>query len=479
MVMEAEKKMNQLQAEHVYVNGHQLSREELSLLQGCANPPPKLKPGCYWYDKDSGLWGKMGSLLLSSSLQTFPKRFRFGQGSTPNLPLVRQFFPSNNSSSPFPSKSITLTTKNCKGLLCNSSMAEESVEKLKPGVQIYESEEDLSVSLAKYTADLSQKFVKERGAFTVVLSGGSLIKSLRKMVESPYLDSVDWGQWHVFWVDERVVRKDHIDSNYNLAYDGFLSKVREWEEEILSVIRDFERWGKLSVLMSSCLPECTLQCVITSITSQRKWAPQVRRSPAFGGRGEWKEGDRWGLCVGGRVVATTMGMFALFLPFLFSFSALEGVPVPPGHVYAMNDALPAEGAADDYETRLKQLVKTKVLDFKPASEFPRFDLILLGMGPDGHVASLFPGHNLLNENQRWVTFVKDSPKPPPERITFTFPVINSASNIAVVAAGAGKSDVVRRALGSKTTSDLLPVEMVSPEDGEATWFLDKHAASKL
>ncbi|KAF8413383.1 hypothetical protein HHK36_001364 [Tetracentron sinense] len=104
--------------------------------------------------------------------------------------------------------------------------------------------------------------------------------------------------------------------------------------------------------------------------------------------------------------------------------------------------------------------------------------MLLGMGPDGHVASLFPGHPLVDDDQQWVTFIKDSPKPPPERITFTFPVINSSANIALVVAGAGKADALHIALGNGQSSDLLPVQMVSPE-GETTWFLDKRAASKL
>ncbi|XP_052177698.1 probable 6-phosphogluconolactonase 4, chloroplastic [Diospyros lotus] len=259
-----------------------------------------------------------------------------------------------------------------------SSMAGIATEKGKAKVQVFNSEEDLAVSLAKYTADLSDKFAKERGAFTVVLSGGSLIKSLRKLVEPPYIDSVDWSKWHVFWVDERVVPKDHDDSNYKLAYGGFLSKV----------------------------------------------------------------------------------------------------PIPHGNVYAINDALSAEGAADDYETCLKHLVKINIVDQSQATGFPKFDLMLLGMGPDGHVASLFPGHPLVQENQKWVTFIKDSPKPPPERTTFTFPVINSSANIAMVVAGSGKAHPVKVALGEGQNSDLLPVQMVSP-DGELTWFLDNGAASHL
>nr|GEX90767.1 probable 6-phosphogluconolactonase 4, chloroplastic [Tanacetum cinerariifolium] len=94
-------------------------------------------------------------------------------------------------------------------------------------VHVFESEEALSVSLAKYAADLSEKFAKQKGSFTVVLTGGSLIKSLRKLVEAPYIDSIDWSKWHVLWADERVVPKNHPDSNYLLAYDAFLSKVSQ------------------------------------------------------------------------------------------------------------------------------------------------------------------------------------------------------------------------------------------------------------
>lgn len=154
------------------------------------------------------------------------------------------------------------------------------------------------------------------------------------------------------------------------------------------------------------------------------------------------------------------------------------VPIPPGNIYTINDALSAEGAANDYETCLKHLVKTNIIDISQATGLPKFDLMLLGMGPDGHVASLFPGHPLVQANKQWVAFIKDSPKPPPERITFTFPVINTSANIALVVAGAGKANVVNVALGNGQSSDLLPVQMVSPE-GELTWFLDKGAASHL
>ncbi|XP_028777895.1 6-phosphogluconolactonase 3, chloroplastic-like [Neltuma alba] len=253
----------------------------------------------------------------------------------------------------------------------------ETAKSVSKKVEVFETDE-LAVSLADYVADLSAKFTKERGAFTVALSGGSLIHHLRKLVEPPHVDAIEWSRWHVFWVDERVVPKTHEDSNYKLAYDGFLSKV----------------------------------------------------------------------------------------------------PIPPGNVYAINDALSAEAAADDYETCVRHLVKNNVIAVSSVSGFPKFDLILLGMGPDGHVASLFPGHPLMKESNKWVAFIKDSPKPPPERITFTFPVINSSAYTAIVSTGAGKADAVHSALGATVNSDKLPVALVSPEE-ELKWLLDKGAASKL
>uniref|UniRef100_A0A0E0LXN2 Probable 6-phosphogluconolactonase n=1 Tax=Oryza punctata TaxID=4537 RepID=A0A0E0LXN2_ORYPU len=245
---------------------------------------------------------------------------------------------------------------------------------------IFDAEEYLAESLAKYTARLSGEAVAERGAFTVALSGGSLIKALRKLAEAPYLEAVEWSKWHVFWVDERVVPKDHADSNYKLAMDGLLSKVL----------------------------------------------------------------------------------------------------IPASQIYAINDALSAEGAANEYETCLKQLVKDGVIAISEVTGFPKLDLMLLGMGPDGHVASLFPGHPIVNENKKWVSYIKDSPKPPPERITFTFPLVNSSAHIALVVTGAGKAGAVHKAFSDKqSSSDLLPVEMVSQQEGVLTWFTDKPAVSML
>lgn len=155
------------------------------------------------------------------------------------------------------------------------------------------------------------------------------------------------------------------------------------------------------------------------------------------------------------------------------------MPVVPSHVHSINDTVSAEKAAADYEFVLRQLVRTRVVSVSDISDCPKFDLILLGMGPDGHVASLFPNHSVLDEKKEWVTFITDSPKSPPERITFTLPVINSASNVAVVVTGSSKADAVHTVLDMVETESPLPAKLVQPTKGKLVWFLDSAAASKL
>jgi len=112
-----------------------------------------------------------------------------------------------------------------------------------------------------------------------------------------------------------------------------------------------------------------------------------------------------------------------------------------------------------------------------------FDLVMLGMGPDGHVASLFPGFPQLDVDDRIAVPVTGSPKPPPERVSLTFPALNRTRAVWFMVTGEEKSEAVRRALAESGDLHDTPARGVSaiPHDGtrETTWFLDLAAASKL
>ncbi|RID57548.1 hypothetical protein BRARA_F00916, partial [Brassica rapa] len=142
------------------------------------------------------------------------------------------------------------------------------------------------------------------------------------------------------------------------------------------------------------------------------------------------------------------------------------------HIYSINDRVSVDKAATEYEFANRQM----------NSECPKFDLILLGMGSDGKVASLFPNHPALKVKDDWVTYLTNSPKPPPERITFTLPVINSAANVAIVATGASKANAIHFAIDDLPLQDSslsLPPRLVQPSNGNLVWFMDKPAGSKL
>ncbi|CEG44382.1 6-phosphogluconolactonase [Plasmopara halstedii] len=150
---------------------------------------------------------------------------------------------------------------------------------------------------------------------------------------------------------------------------------------------------------------------------------------------------------------------------------LDFIPVPASQICTIDASLTPKDMAVDYTKKLAKIWGSNVL--------PRFDLILLGMGPDGHTCSLFPGHALLEEKTLYVASIEDSPKPPSRRITLTYPVINNAANVAFVATGAGKAELIPHMLGLEKRTPTLPAANVNPTDGIVYWFIDEDAASKL
>ncbi|XP_014681290.1 PREDICTED: 6-phosphogluconolactonase-like [Priapulus caudatus] len=145
-------------------------------------------------------------------------------------------------------------------------------------------------------------------------------------------------------------------------------------------------------------------------------------------------------------------------------------PIHTENIFPINPNLSVEECAKDYTACLRKVF--------PGDDLPRFDLLLLGIGPDGHTCSLFPSHPLLEEKDVLIAPISDSPKPPPCRVTMTYPLINNARCCAFVSCGAGKAAILKTILAEQH-EPLLPAARVNPTDGKVFWFLDDAAASML
>jgi len=226
---------------------------------------------------------------------------------------------------------------------------------------ISDTPDDFSRIAAEWIMHCAVQAVKERGAFSLGLSGGSTpVSVFDRLAEPAWQARVPWRQTQVFWCDERCVSPDDPESNYGQAWRRLLSKVD--------------------------LP-----------------SEQIHR--------------------------------------------IEGEDPDP------------DSAAARYAAQL------------PA----RFDLLVLGIGEDGHTASLFTGSSALYERVRKAVYLADSPKPPPCRITITPPVIENARNLLMLATGKSKAVTVASALASPFPIDVLPARLAR----WGTWLLDCDAAAQL
>jgi 6-phosphogluconolactonase len=145
---------------------------------------------------------------------------------------------------------------------------------------------------------------------------------------------------------------------------------------------------------------------------------------------------------------------------------LSRVSVPAENVFRLRGEIEAEKAAAEYEA----IIKKTLGDDAP------FDLILLGMGDDGHTASLFPQTAALRETEKLVAanFVE---KLNANRLTLTFPAINAAKNVLFLATGAKKASTIKKVLSAETFD--LPASLIKPENGDCRWFLDEEAAGLI
>lgn len=152
---------------------------------------------------------------------------------------------------------------------------------------------------------------------------------------------------------------------------------------------------------------------------------------------------------------------------------LSRVPVAPQNVHRIQAENPdASKAADEYAKELRQFFRLK------AGQLPRFDLILLGMGPDGHTASLFPGTDAVQEQKKlvtapWVETFRTY------RITLTPPVLNNAASVIFLVSGKEKAETLREVLQGEFQPHRFPAQIIRPTSGRLLWLVDRAAARLL
>lgn len=152
---------------------------------------------------------------------------------------------------------------------------------------------------------------------------------------------------------------------------------------------------------------------------------------------------------------------------------LSRISVPPGNVHRVQAENPdADSAASDYDAEIGEFFHLR------KGERPRFDFVLLGLGADGHTASLFPGTSVIQEKERLVSAERIE-KLHSCRISMTPPVLNHAALVIFLVGGSEKADAVREVISGKFQPDRFPAQLVQPENGNLLWLLDKSAAERL
>jgi len=224
---------------------------------------------------------------------------------------------------------------------------------------------------ADFIAELAARAIRERGRFTIALSGGSTPRPIYdRLAAAVTAERIDWSKVQIFFGDERCVPPDDSRSNYRMA------------REVL----------------------------------------------------------------------------------------LDRVPLLADNIHRIRGEIDPAQAALIYEQELHSLFRT--------STFPAFDLICLGMGDNGHTASLFPGTAALREKERWVVpqYVEVMTT---WRVTFTAPLINAARDIAFLVEGAGKAETLWRVLEGPYQPDVLPAQLIQPVRGQLHWLVDAAAAARV
>ncbi|MCI0520241.1 MAG: 6-phosphogluconolactonase [Chloroflexi bacterium] len=148
---------------------------------------------------------------------------------------------------------------------------------------------------------------------------------------------------------------------------------------------------------------------------------------------------------------------------------LRHAPIPRANIHRIRGEIAPEAAAEEYDHLLRELLAGGP------------DLALLGIGEDGHTASLFPGSAALDEREKLAVAVAHSQPPPPlvARVTVTLPALNAARQVLFLVSGAGKAEMVRRALRPRAGEAEIPARLVAPTQGEVIWMVDEAAGGDV
>src|SRR5574337_1721503 len=239
-----------------------------------------------------------------------------------------------------------------------------------PCIRKFPDPDSLSREAADFMLACSRRVLASRERFTVALSGGATPKKLYSLLAAPpWRDAFPWPGTHIFWSDGRCVPPGNPESNYKLAFDGFLSRL----------------------------------------------------------------------------------------------------PLPAQNIHRIRGEAGPDEAARGYEKEL--------WSFFGEDTLPRFDLVLLGVGEDGHTASLFPGAGALQEQNRLALPVRVDP-PGLNRVTLSLRVLNNAARVLFLAAGGSKAKVVRE-IAAEGNRRGYPAGLVRPAHGTLVWMIDQEAGSQL
>jgi len=151
---------------------------------------------------------------------------------------------------------------------------------------------------------------------------------------------------------------------------------------------------------------------------------------------------------------------------------LDKLKIKPEHIHRIRGEDKPEDGAREYEAELRKCLNLS------EGQFPRFDLMLLGLGDNCHMLSLFPGIPAIHEQHRLVVPVEVEDKIR-HRVTMTAPVMNNSARIMFLVSGENKAAAVKRVLEGRDDPDRVPAHLVAPKDGVVTWMMDKGAASQL